>query len=103
MDLSSWPTLLLILLGVILAVLFGVAVYLLVKLVRLFSYVRSEAMPLEGKLAFWGSLIYTIFPLDLLPDPIYLDDIGVLAAAVTYLTRLADKHGITPVRAKTRP
>jgi uncharacterized membrane protein YkvA (DUF1232 family) len=42
----------------------------------------------DGKVAFYGALAYTIFPVDLLPDPIYLDDIGVLAAALFYLTRL---------------
>jgi hypothetical protein len=41
---------------------------------------------IEGKVAFYGALVYTIFPVDLLPDPIYLDDIGVLAAALYYLT-----------------
>jgi len=40
-----------------------------------------------GKVAFYGALLYTIFPVDLLPDPIYLDDIGVLAAALTVLTK----------------
>ncbi|WP_144119204.1 YkvA family protein [Catellatospora sichuanensis] len=47
-----------------------------------------------GKVAFWGALIYTIFPVDLLPDPIYLDDMGVLALALMYLTNLLRKrHG----------
>jgi hypothetical protein len=45
-----------------------------------------------GKVAFWGALIYTIFPVDLLPDPIYLDDMGVLALALMYLTHLVRKH-----------
>jgi uncharacterized membrane protein YkvA (DUF1232 family) len=40
-----------------------------------------------GKVAFYGALLYTVFPVDLLPDPIYLDDIGVLAAALTVLTK----------------
>lgn len=40
----------------------------------------------SGKFAFYGALIYTILPVDLLPDPIYLDDIGVLAAALFYLS-----------------
>lgn len=40
-----------------------------------------------GKVAFYGSLLYTIFPVDLLPDPIYLDDIGVLAVGITVLTK----------------
>lgn len=43
---------------------------------------------IEGKLAFYGALAYMIFPVDLLPDPIFLDDIGVLAAALFYLNKL---------------
>ena len=38
-----------------------------------------------GKIAFYGSLLYTIFPIDLLPDPIYLDDMAVLGTALFYL------------------
>ena len=45
-----------------------------------------------GKVAFYGALIYTIFPVDLLPDPIYLDDMGVLAGALLYLTRQVQKR-----------
>jgi 4-amino-4-deoxy-L-arabinose transferase-like glycosyltransferase len=45
-----------------------------------------------GKVAFWGALIYTIFPIDLLPDPIYLDDMGLLAGALLYLTHLVRKQ-----------
>lgn len=45
-----------------------------------------------GKVAFYGALIYTIFPVDLLPDPIYLDDMGVLAGALIYLTRLVHQR-----------
>ncbi|MGC9665934.1 hypothetical protein ACNTMW_05185 [Planosporangium sp. 12N6] len=45
-----------------------------------------------GKVAFYGALLYTILPVDLLPDPIYLDDMGVLAGALLYLTRLVHKR-----------
>ncbi|MCP2327111.1 uncharacterized membrane protein YkvA (DUF1232 family) [Hamadaea flava] len=45
-----------------------------------------------GKVAFWGALVYTILPVDLLPDPIYLDDMGVLTAALLYLTHLLRKR-----------
>ncbi|MBV1852690.1 YkvA family protein [Catellatospora tritici] len=47
-----------------------------------------------GKWAFYGALIYTFLPIDLLPDPIYLDDMGVLAAALVYLTSLLRKRGV---------
>src|SRR5687767_2788828 len=49
-----------------------------------------------GKVAFWGALAYTILPVDLLPDPIYLDDMGVLGFALLYLTRLATRHRNAP-------
>ena len=45
-----------------------------------------------GKVAFYGALVYTIFPIDVLPDPIYLDDMGVLAGALLYLTHLVRKR-----------
>lgn len=46
------------------------------------------------KFAFYGALAYTIFPVDVLPDPIFLDDVGVLAAALFYLTKsLQERKG----------
>ncbi|MDR7273815.1 YkvA family protein [Catenuloplanes atrovinosus] len=44
-----------------------------------------------GKFAFWGAIIYTISPVDLLPDPILLDDLGLLAGSLVYLTHLVRK------------
>ena len=84
-----------IVLAVVLAVLLAVAITLLVKLVRMFSLVRSEQMPVQGKLAFWAAIVYTVFPVDVLVDPVYLDDIGVLSAAIAYLGHLVNKYGIT--------
>jgi len=45
-----------------------------------------------GKIAFYGALAYTLFPIDVLPDPIYLDDMGVLGGALLYLTHLVRKR-----------
>jgi hypothetical protein len=45
-----------------------------------------------GKVAFYGALAYTIFPVDVLPDPIYLDDMGILAGALLYLTHLVRRQ-----------
>jgi uncharacterized membrane protein YkvA (DUF1232 family) len=86
----------LIVLAVALVVLFATAVVLLVRLVRMMSVVRSDDMPLSGKITFWAALVYTVFPIDVLMDPIYLDDVGVLAGALAYLTHLAGKYSITP-------
>jgi hypothetical protein len=45
-----------------------------------------------GKVAFYGALAYTIFPVDLLPDPVYLDDMAVLAGALLFLGREVRRH-----------
>ncbi|MEJ3749217.1 YkvA family protein [Actinomycetes bacterium KLBMP 9797] len=45
-----------------------------------------------GKVAFYGALAYTILPVDVLPDPVYLDDMGILAGALLYLTHLVRKQ-----------
>jgi hypothetical protein len=62
------------------------AIVLAVKVVR----VRNQlgALGFGGKVAFYGALIFTIFPVDLLPDPIYLDDMGVLGLSLLYLNSL---------------
>ncbi|TDB90301.1 DUF1232 domain-containing protein [Micromonospora fluostatini] len=90
----SQETWLLVVLGgiVALATLAG-AVVLAVRVVRTRRMLGS--LGASGKVAFYGALAYTVLPVDLLPDPIYLDDIGVLAAALIYLTRLARRRGVT--------
>jgi hypothetical protein len=62
------------------------AIVLAVKVVR----VRNQlgALGFGGKVAFYGALIFTIFPVDVLPDPIYLDDMGVLGLALLDLNGL---------------
>src|SRR5690349_7050132 len=90
-DLSdgTW-TLIGVVVGILaVATLIG-AVVLLVKLWK--TKKMLSAMGAGGNVAFWGALIYTVFPVDLLPDPVYLDDMGVAAAALIYLTRLYQKR-----------
>lgn len=68
-----------------------IAVRLVIKLVaakRLLGELGTG-----GKWAFWGAIAYTIFPIDLLPDPIYLDDMAVLGGALLYLTKLIKAKG----------
>ncbi|MBO4208162.1 hypothetical protein GSF22_19435 [Micromonospora echinofusca] len=66
------------------------AVVLAVRVLRTRRLLGELGM--GGRVAFYGALIYTVFPVDLLPDPIYLDDMGVLAGALIYLTRLAGQR-----------
>ncbi|MEU5725177.1 MULTISPECIES: YkvA family protein [unclassified Micromonospora] len=88
MSRESWV--LVVLAGLVaLATLVG-AILLAVRVVR--TRRLLGALGVGGKVAFYGALIYAILPVDLLPDPIYLDDMGVLAGALFYLGRLAARH-----------
>lgn len=81
--------------AIVVAVIGAVTLYGAIKLAkRLFVTKRllSELGGPSGKVAFWGALIYTILPIDLLPDPIYLDDMGVLGIALVYMTHLVRKR-----------
>ena len=83
-----------------LATLVG-AVLLAVRVVRARRMLGT--LGVGGKVAFYGALIYTVFPVDVLPDPIYLDDLGVLAGALIYLTRLARQRRATTVGLPSQP
>ncbi|MFC4020869.1 hypothetical protein ACFOW4_23395 [Micromonospora sp. GCM10011542] len=88
MSREAW--LLVVVAGIVaIATLVG-AVLLAIRVVRTRRLLTG--LGAGGKVAFYGALIYTIFPVDLLPDPIYLDDMGVLAGALIYLTRLVHKR-----------
>ncbi|MEV8514896.1 YkvA family protein [Dactylosporangium sp. NPDC051484] len=65
------------------------AIVLAVRVWKTGKYLQT--MGVGGKWVFWGAIIYTVFPFDLLPDPIYIDDVGVLGGALIYLSRLAAK------------
>jgi len=62
-----------------------VAVALLVRLVRTRRDLRRAGLPAGPKWVFWGAVLYLVLPTDLLPDPVYLDDIGVLLLALRSL------------------
>jgi hypothetical protein len=85
---------------VALATLVG-AVLLAIRVVR--TRRLLGALGLGGKVAFYGALIYTILPVDVLPDPIYLDDMGILAGALIYLTRLAHQRRTADRRLPGQP
>ena len=88
MSREAWV--LVVLAAVVAVAMLAGAVVLAVRLVR--KRRMLGALGAGGKVAFYGALIYTILPVDLLPDPIYLDDMGVLAGALFYLGRLVAKH-----------
>ncbi|MFE5678784.1 YkvA family protein [Streptomyces erythrochromogenes] len=91
---SGLPTLVLIVLAVAVLAMLTVAIVLAVKLVKISKLLRSEEMPLSNKVAFWASIVYTVSPVDLIPDPVYLDDIGILILAIKLIENTARKLGL---------
>ena len=94
----AWIAIIVVCVVLVVAMLVA-AIALAIRLVRTRRLLTD--LGAGGKIAFYGALIYTIFPVDLLPDPIYLDDMGVLAGALIYLTKLANKR--RPERWPMRP
>jgi uncharacterized protein DUF1232 len=78
--------------GVVLALVTAViAVRVLLRLVRVRRLLKSTGMPVSTKAMFWASVAYLVWPVDLLPDPVYLDDIGVLLLALRSLHAAASR------------
>ncbi|MFE6042016.1 YkvA family protein [Streptomyces sp. NPDC056452] len=90
MDTSFW-----LVLGGLLALLAaGVAVVLLVRVFRARKLLLDAGVPLRSKALMWAAVIYTVSPVDLLPDPVYLDDIGFLLLALRSLHTAAHAAGL---------
>lgn len=92
--------------AVLVVAMLAAAVVLLVRLVRTRRALRRAGLPAGRAWVFWGAVAYLVLPVDLLPDPMLLDDIGVLALALRSLRSAApdavppgDVPGATP-RAK---
>ncbi|WP_328924280.1 YkvA family protein [Streptomyces sp. NBC_00190] len=81
MDGKFWLTLA----TVVTAVLAVAAAVLLVRVFRARRLLTDAGIPLRDKALFWAAVIYTVSPADLIPDPVYLDDIGLLLLALRSL------------------
>ncbi|MCX4967766.1 YkvA family protein [Streptomyces sp. NBC_00654] len=99
MDTTVW-----LLLGALVALLtLGVAAVLLVRVIRARNLLRDAGIPLRDKALVWAAVIYTVSPVDLLPDPVYLDDIGFLMLALRALhAAAADRTGAVPAALRKR-
>ncbi|WP_328551905.1 MULTISPECIES: DUF1232 domain-containing protein [unclassified Streptomyces] len=80
MDSTAWT--LVIVVAVLGAAALAGALVLLRRLVRTRRDLRRAGLPTGSRWVFWGAVAYLLLPTDLLPDPIYLDDIGVLLLAL---------------------
>ena len=83
-----------ILIGAIVVIIGAITLFFALRLMFKLVVVKRALGQLGagGKFAFWGALAYLIFPIDILPDPIYLDDVAVVGAALFFLTRLLRKQ-----------
>ncbi|WP_329612220.1 DUF1232 domain-containing protein [Streptomyces brevispora] len=89
MDTTAW-----LIIGAILALLTAViAGVLLVRVFRARKLLVDAGIPLHNKALVWAAVIYTVSPIDLLPDPVYLDDIGFLMLALRSLHAAARAAG----------
>jgi hypothetical protein len=80
MDSTTWTVIVVI--AVLAAAVLGLALVLLLRLVRTRRDLRRAGLPTGPRWVFWGVVLYLVLPTDLLPDPVYLDDIGVLLLAL---------------------
>ncbi|MET9698545.1 YkvA family protein [Streptomyces sp. NPDC006529] len=85
MDGKDW----LILAAVVAAALAIGAAVLLVRVFAARRLLIDAGVPLRDKALFWFAVVYTVSPVDLIPDPVYLDDIGVLLLALRSLSAAA--------------
>ncbi|MFF0333493.1 YkvA family protein [Streptomyces fimicarius] len=90
MDTTVW-----LVLGAVAALLMlALAVVLLVRVFKARKLLVDAGIPLRNKALVWAAVIYTVSPVDLLPDPVYLDDIGFLLVALRSLHSAASAAGV---------
>ncbi|NED11334.1 YkvA family protein [Streptomyces sp. SID9124] len=90
MDTKAW-----IIVGAALALLMlVVAGVLLVRVLKARKLLAEAGVPLHNKALVWAAVLYTVSPVDLLPDPVYLDDIGFLLLALRSLHSAARAAGV---------
>ncbi|MFJ5775425.1 DUF1232 domain-containing protein [Streptomyces sp. NPDC093094] len=82
--------------AVLAALVLAAALALLVRLVRTRRGLRRAGLPTGPRWVFWAAVCYFVLPTDLLPDPVYLDDIGALLLALRAL-RAPLRHSDDPV------
>ncbi|MEU0743531.1 YkvA family protein [Streptomyces sp. NPDC006134] len=68
--------------AVLAAIVLALAVGLLIRLARTRREPARAGLPTGPRWVFWGAVLYLVLPADLVPDPVYLDDVGVLLLAL---------------------
>ncbi|WP_128374401.1 YkvA family protein [Streptomyces cavernae] len=100
MDSGTWVVVLVV--AALAAAVLAVAVTVLIRLVRTRRELRRAGLPSGPRWVFWGAVLYLVLPADLLPDPVYLDDIGVLLLALRSMRSSAGLPGVRDDGSGTR-
>ncbi|MFF5973301.1 YkvA family protein [Streptomyces sp. NPDC012769] len=90
MDSTAW----LVVAAVLALAVAACAAVLLIRVLRTRRLLQDAGVPLQSKALFWSAVVYTVSPIDLIPDPVYLDDIGVLLLALRALHAAAARSGV---------
>ncbi|MFI6983177.1 YkvA family protein [Embleya sp. NPDC050154] len=85
---DTWVWIVLGVAAVVFVVTLVIVVVLVRRLLRTWRLVRGPEATTRDRALFLGALIYAISPVDLLPDPILIDDIAVLLYALRELGRV---------------
>ncbi|MEU0157439.1 YkvA family protein [Streptomyces sp. NPDC006261] len=90
MDTTVW----LVVAAVAALVMLALAAVLLARVFKARKLLVDAGIPLRDKALVWAAVVYTVSPVDLLPDPVYLDDIGFLLLALRSLHAAAASAGL---------
>ncbi|MFJ8845878.1 YkvA family protein [Streptomyces cyaneofuscatus] len=90
MDTTVW----LVVAAVAALIMLALAAVLLVRVFKARKLLVDAGIPLRSKALVWAAVVYTVSPVDLLPDPVYLDDIGFLLLALRSLHSAAAAAGL---------
>ncbi|ROO84596.1 hypothetical protein EDD29_2123 [Actinocorallia herbida] len=78
--------------GVFVLVTLFFVVRTLIRLRTLRGFVKADDAPSTAKAAYYGAWVYALSPIDLLPDPILIDDVGIVLAAIATIEYFVRKH-----------
>jgi len=94
---GKWPWIILACVVVVAATLY-VVVRVLRRLHRLRGFVHAPDSPGTAKAAYYAAWVYALSPVDLLPDPVLIDDIGIVLASIAAIERMARRRRRTALR-----
>lgn len=94
---GKWPWIILACVAAV-AVTLYVVVRVLRRLNGLRGFVHSPDSPGTAKAAYYAAWVYALSPVDLLPDPVLIDDIGVVLASIAAIERMARRRRRTALR-----